>query len=68
VSDERSRDLVHLFTGSRPSSLRIEWRADGKVRLRIESLGCPDAMIDLTPEARSELVDTLSYGPPEAHR
>lgn len=58
-------DLVEFFTGSRPSSLRVEWRADGKVRLRIESPGCPDAMVDLDPRQRSALTDTLIYGAPE---
>jgi hypothetical protein len=68
MTDQPSRDLATFFPGSRPSLLRVEWRSDGKVRLRIESLGCPDAMVDLTAEARSDLADTLSYGPPEAHR
>lgn len=55
---------INAWQGSRPSMLRLEWRADGRVRLRIEGPGCADAMVDLSTSAQAELVDTLRAGPP----
>lgn len=55
---------ILVFRGSRPSMLRVEWRADGKARLRIEGPGLTDAIVDLSTSAQAELVDTLRAGPP----
>lgn len=60
-----ARDLVHMFPGSRPSLLRVEWRSDGTMRLRIEAPGCPDAIVDLDEGAQRDLGDQIAYGAPE---
>jgi hypothetical protein len=51
-----------LYTGTRPAALRVERRADGRVRLRIETPGADDAMIDLAPVDVADLVETLRGG------
>jgi len=54
----------NVFFGSRPSSLRVEDRADGRVRLRIEGPGCDDALVDLDTAERVALIARLSQGEP----
>lgn len=47
------------YNGQCPSSLRIEYRANGDVRFRIVVLGGREAVIDI-PDARiDDLVDDL---------
>lgn len=63
MTAHRSPDRA-LYTGTRPSSLRVEWMSD-RVRFRIEGPGQDDAIVDLTGAAVDDLVDTLTARPDE---
>jgi hypothetical protein len=52
-----SRDAQ--YSGTAPSTLRVEYRANGDVRFRVLTLGGPEAVVDI-PDARvDDLVDDL---------
>lgn len=48
------------FPGIVPSTLRVEFRSDEAVRLRVAVVGAPtEAVIDLTTDQVDELIETL---------
>jgi len=47
------------YLGTRPSVLRIESRANGDTRFRIETPTMPDAIVDLGPAAVAQLLRDL---------
>jgi hypothetical protein len=56
------------YHGTAPSSLRVEFRANGDVRLRIKPIGQPEAVVDIDDASADDLVATLTGRPTRSAR
>lgn len=52
-----------LYTATRPCALRLDWRANGDLWLRIEGPGMDDAVAIIARADVADLITTLQAGP-----
>jgi hypothetical protein len=56
-------DVRTYFPGIVPSTLRVEFRSDGVIRLRVVVVGnAVESVVDLDRQQFGDLIDTLTHG------